>query len=211
MRHSLGRIVLQKSQGISHNCIRCDTSRIGSLRCGQRLPSLQRYYSDSKDPSSTKDEGVESTGTVPDDPDIITTESPSVQQRPSSPVPQTSPHTSQPISSSSRKSEPWHFRLAETKRDTAAKAKELRRMMTTTSLRKNVHWFAPAEGVNPAYDMALMFLKHDQRQKIAAIQKLEQRIAKVRKGPTSPPLRSFSTNASLAPQYFSQPEFYHIN
>jgi hypothetical protein len=195
MRQSLRRIAVQKSRRISQDCIRCDGSQGIRLRPHRPLPFLQqRFYSDdnARDPSpKEEDAGVESTATVPDDPDIITTESPSIQQPPASPAPphsspQIPPQTSPSTASSARKREPWHFRLPETQRDSAAKARQLRRMMTTTSLRRNVHWFAPIEGVNPAYDMALMFLKHDQRQKIAAIQKLEQRIAKERKGPTSP-------------------------
>jgi hypothetical protein len=195
MRPSLRKIVLQNSQRIPQNCIRCETPQLTSLRRPhQPLPSLQqRFYSDSKDPTSKDDSdaGVESTGTVPEDPDIITTESPSIQEPPESAVPPTSaPQTTRPqkVWTSAREKEPWHFRLAERKMGPNARAREVRRLMTTTSLRKSVHWFSPLEGVNPAYDMALMYLKHDRRQKMAAIQRLEERIAKERKG--TPPSSS---------------------
>ena len=199
MRPSLRRIVLQKPQRISQSCIRCDSSQITSLRPHRTLPSLQqRFYSDSKDPTSkedTADAGVESTGTVPEDPDIITTESPSIQEPPSSAAPATpAPQLprSQKVYTTAQQKEPWHFRLAERKMDAACKARDLRRMMTTTSLRKSVHWFEPLRGVNPAYDMALMYLKHDRRQKMAAIQRLEERIAKQRQSTIPSHFKSFS-------------------
>ena len=195
MRPSLRRIVLQtKSSRISQrHCIRCDSTQIVSLRPRQPLPSLQqRFYSDSKDSNSKEasDAGVVSTGTVPDDLDIITTESPSIQEPPPSPVPPCPENLRQQNSTSSKEKEPWHFRLAERKMTPAAKSKEVRRIMTTTSLRKSAHWYAPLQGVNPAYDMALMYLKHDRRQKMMAIQRLEERIAKERKS-TPLPLHTF--------------------
>jgi hypothetical protein len=61
--------------------------------------------------------------------------------------------------------------------DSKTRQKQLNRAITETSLRKKLHWYPPLTGVNPAYDMALIYLDQDRRQKIDAIERLEARIA----------------------------------
>jgi hypothetical protein len=116
-------------------------------------------------PASSHD--IESTSIVPGELDTMRTESSKIQQPPSSPS-LLSTHAQQG-------KEPMHYRMpgAESLRD----PRELRRLMSTTSLRKRIGWFNPLQGVNPAYDMALEFLNRDRKQKIEAIQRLENRIA----------------------------------
>ena len=161
MRHSLQRIVHLSSQG-SKECIRCQVP----LRGYGRWRVVGRTY------ATIKDEGVASTSTVPEDPDLITTEDPSLQSPPPSPVPPTPPQSSSP-----RIKEPWHFRLPPQKMDSKTRQNELKQAITETSLRKRLHWFPPLHGVNPAYDMAVLYLEQDRNEKIQIISRLEQRIA----------------------------------
>jgi hypothetical protein len=149
MRHAVRR-VLYLSAPNAKECMRCQQYPL--LNC-----STIRGY------ATTEDEGVSSTLTGPDP---ITTESPSLQAPPSSPLPP----------SPSKAREPWHFRLPPQKMDSAARQKEINRAVTETSLRKKLHWYTPLHGINPAYDMATIYLQQDRSEKIQMIRHLEDRI-----------------------------------
>jgi hypothetical protein len=176
MRASLRRIVLPTPQRVSRGCIRCE--RPQSLPRNIVASTQHRSYSDIVKDSEAKEDtqGVESTGTVPDDPDIITTESPEIQEPPPSSEPAS--QSSSSLSKPTRTKELWHFRLAEKKMDSRSRAKELASIISQTSLRKKLHWFPPLHGVNPAYDSACAYLKRDRDQKIEVIKRLEARIAR---------------------------------
>jgi hypothetical protein len=182
MRASLQRIVLLTPQRLPRYCIRCATPESLFRNIYPALSAFQhRVYSVVVKDSETKEDtlGAESTGTVSDDPDITTTESLEAQEPPPSLTPASeswSPST-QP-----RTKESWHFRLAETKISSATRAQELVTMMSQTSLRKKLHWYPPLHGVNPAYDIALLYLNRDRRQKMETIKRLEERIAREREG-----------------------------
>ena len=110
MRLSLRRIVAQRPHIQTGNCIRCQRicPPISNVHRPTSVFQYRRYADDVKNPES-KDESprVESTGTVPDDPDIITTESPEIQKPPSSSTPQpekSNPRQNQSSSSRGRKS-----------------------------------------------------------------------------------------------------------
>lgn len=171
MRPSLKRIVLQYPQS-TNNCIRCQAL---PLNTRQFVSSTRTLYATTND----GDSGVTSTSTVPEDPDIITTESHSLQNPPSSPLP---PNTPAPVPDR----EPWHFRLPNLKMDSATRQKELNKALRETSLRRKLHWFTPLHGVNPAYDMATIYLEQDRMEKIEIIKRLEARIAHERESNLPP-------------------------
>jgi hypothetical protein len=180
MRASLRRIVLSTPQGAPRSCIRCEAPQLLLRNTHPSLSTSQhRSYSDiAKDSEAKEDtQGVESTGTVPDDPDIITTESPEVQHPPPSPTPasESSSHSRRP-----QGKELWHFRLPEKKMSSATRAQEMAKIISQTSLRSKLHWFPPLHAVNPAYDIALLYLSRDRMQKIETIKHLEERIARER-------------------------------
>ena len=180
MRASLRRMVVATPQRAHRSCIRCEAPQLLLRNTHPSLSTSQhRSYSDIVKDSETKEDtqSVESTGTVPDDPDIITTESPEVQEPPLSPTPasESSSHSRQP-----QTEELWHFRLAEKKMSSSTRAQELAKIISQTSLRNRLHWYPPLHGVNPAYDIALLYLNRDRMNKIETIKHLEQRIARER-------------------------------
>lgn len=144
------------------------------------FPSQTRRYSDSVKDSDRKQDGdvrgVESTVTVPSDPDLTTTESPELQNRLPSPPTELS---SSPFTK--KASSVIHFRIPSKRKNPKDAATELRTAMSETSLRKKLGWSNPLRGVNPAYDMALIYLNQDRQQKIKVIKKLVNRIRNERK------------------------------
>jgi hypothetical protein len=181
MRTSLRRTLLDRPHILSRPSFVCNRRQSPfHLRRQSPFPSqIQRYSNDVKPTDEDESPGVESTGTVPNYPDIITTEAPEIQEQPPSPNP-----PSNPTSQDQRRltKQPWAFRTVESKKkDSATRAKELAKAISQTSLRKNVHWYPPLQGVNPAYDMALFFLNNDRMKKIASIQRLQKRIDHERK------------------------------
>lgn len=170
------RTLLNRPHIVSRLCFVCNRKQsCPPLPRQSPFPSQIRRYSDEVKPTEENESpGIESTGAVPDDPDIITAEAPEIQQPHLSPNP--------PSDASSRDhrrlpAQPWTFRTVESrKKDSATRAKELAKAISQTSLRKNVHWYRPLQGVNPAYDLALLFLNNDRMKKIASIQRLQKRI-----------------------------------
>src|SRR5436305_11902711 len=86
MKLSLRRIVLQRPQQTNINCLICTRSQF--IPFNLLFTSQYRQYSDNVEQPDSKEEtpSVESTGTVPDDPDIIKLES-SIQKSPLTPTP----------------------------------------------------------------------------------------------------------------------------
>ena len=174
MRLCLWRIVFHTPRQSVRKCSVCRTSRFIPL-------SFQiRGYSDIvKDPEQNDNspEGVQSTGTVSDDPDVIAVESPETQQPQSSPIPP--PHP--PSTTESRPVKPpIHFRMVEPPKGRRGLL-DLQKAMKETSLRKRFGWSNPLLGVNPAYDMAIAFLTQDRKEKIRIIKHLENRITHERR------------------------------
>ena len=145
-----------------------------------------RSYADEASVSNVKHDeippaNVESTGTVPAD--TITTEKPEIQEPPptSNPVPpltqSSSPPPYLPKSGGLKKAVP--FKLEETNNPKRA-ATQLQRALTQTSLRKKLGWSEPLRGINPAYDIAVEYLKHDRQEKIRNIARVESFIRRER-------------------------------
>ena len=113
MRLSLRRIVAQRPHIQTGNCIRCQRiyPPISNIHRPTSVFQYRRYADDVKNPESKEESPrVESTGTVPDDPDIITTESPGIQKPTSSSTPQpetSSPRQKQSSSSGRKSSQKW--------------------------------------------------------------------------------------------------------
>src|SRR5437762_3433782 len=179
MRICQARIVFHTPQKSTRRCTRCQKSHF--------VPLLSRIrgYTEVVKGHSTIDSpgGVDSSGTVPNDPDIITAESPEIRQpllsSVSPPPPPSTPKTA-PVKS------PVHFRMVETKKGSRG-ILELQKATKETSLRKRLGWSNPLLGVNPAYDMALAFLTQDRKEKIRVIKHLQNRISHERQSgpPTS--------------------------
>jgi len=154
------------------------------IRNGRGLCPV-RGYADEAGPSDAKHDpvGVKSTGTVAEDPGIITTEEPQIREPPptSNPVPPLTQSSSpSPYLSKSRGlKKAASFRLEETNNRKRAAA-QLQRALTQTSLRKKLGWSEPLRGINPAYDIALEYLKHDRQEKIRNITRLESFIRRER-------------------------------
>jgi hypothetical protein len=173
MRLCLWRIVFHTPRQSVRKCVVCRTSQFIPLS------SQIRGYSDIvKDPDQIDNspEGVQSTGTVSDDPEGISVEYPETQQPHSSPIP---PHPPSTMESRSVKP-PIHFRMVEPQKGRRGLL-DLQKAMKETSLRKRLGWSNPLLGVNPAYDMAIAFLTQDRKEKIRIIKHLENRIAHERR------------------------------
>ena len=186
MRPPIRRLLAYSSQKPLNRCLQCQFAHF-PLRQSVTTRSI-RFYSDEKSRDSN-DSGVESTGTVPSDPDLITTETPQIQSPPPSSLPD--PPANPPTKNAK---EPWTFKQWKGGRDSKSKAKDMRRAIEHTSLRRRVHWFPPLLGVNPAYDMALEYLEMIRREKIDVIQRLERKIQAERDStlpnfPASKPVR----------------------
>jgi len=176
MRLSLRRIVFPRPRLTNRSCVICRNPQF-SLS-----PSQNRRYSNIVKDSDAKVDGVESTGAVDNDPDIIATESPEIQQSLVSPELPTEPPSP---STTKTPKKVIHFRIVDIRNPKEAAA-QLRKAMTETSLRRKLGWSNPLHGVNPAYDMAIAYLKQDRQSKIQAIKRLEKRIARERKSNSSP-------------------------
>jgi hypothetical protein len=169
MRLCLRRTVFLSSRQSTQTCTKCQNVQFIPVSC-----QIRGYSDIVKDPDlrDYSPGEVQSTGTVSDDVDIITTESPERLQSLSSPVP--SPQTPSTTKSRSAK-RPVHFRMVETKKGRRG-ILDLQTAMKETSLRKRLGWSNPLLGVNPAYDMAMAFLTQDREEKIRIIKHLENRI-----------------------------------
>src|SRR6202021_1590416 len=66
----------------------------------------------------------------------------------------------------------WHFRAVKLPKDPVLKTQEVKEAITKTSLRKKVSWIPPMSGINPAYDIALSFLRHDREKHVSTIRKI---------------------------------------
>ena len=153
------------------------------LRNGRRLCPVRSYADEAHPSNANRDEippaCVESTGTVHEDPDIITTGNPEAQEPP--PTPNPVPSSTQSSSPSPYLAKPRglvkavSFKVEETNNPKRAAA-QLQIAVTQTSLRKKLGWSEPLRGINPAYDMALDYLKHDRQEKIRNIKHLESLI-----------------------------------
>ena len=155
------------------------------IRNGRGLCPVRGYADEASVSNVKHDEippaNVESTGTVPAD--TITTEKPEIQEPPptSNPVPpltqSSSPPPYLPKSGGLKKAVP--FKLEETNNPKRA-ATQLQRALTQTSLRKKLGWSEPLRGINPAYDIAVEYLKHDRQEKIRNIARVESFIRRER-------------------------------
>jgi len=83
------------------------------------------------------------------------------------------------------------------KMDSATRQKELNKALRETSLRRKLHWFTPLHGVNPAYDMATIYLEQDRMEKIEIIKRLEARIAYERKSNLPPQANTDPDNGDV--------------
>lgn len=151
------------------------------LRNGRGLFPVRAYADDAKE-SEANVKGVESTGTVPEDPDLITMESPEIQEPlpipdPNSPSTKSSPPS--PYFPKPRGLKPFSFKLEETNNPARA-AVQLRRALTQTTLRKRLGWSEPLRGINPAYDMAIDYIRNDRKEKIKIIKHLDSVIRQER-------------------------------
>jgi len=195
MRLSLTRIVAQTSPICNENCIRLQRRSlfISNLRRPTSYFQYRGYADDIKNPEADESPGVESTDTVPDDPDIITTESPEIQNPPPSADP---PSEASPASGAHKRAPKWRTKyskrkskstqksqsMAKPKQKDSAKAPKpnLLRTISETSLRRQLIWQEPLTGINPAYDMALHILQQDRAQKIEIINRLRKKLARER-------------------------------
>jgi hypothetical protein len=129
MRLSLRRIVAQRPHIQTGSCIRCQRlyPAISNVHLPISLFQYRGYADDVKDPKPKKQSpGVESTGTVPDDPDIIMTESPDIRKSSPSPTPQpkkSKPQQKQSSTSSRRKTAPRWKRKSQRKTAETSKSK----------------------------------------------------------------------------------------
>jgi len=181
MRYSLPRTASQPPQRVTLNCMICNRL----LSSVPQLPSLSRccqYSNFAKDSDIKEDaESARSTDMASDDPGVSTNVSPEHQEPTSSQM--SSQHSSpSTIQKPNSVKQPWRFKMPPPPlKDPAARSRELSQAMSETSLRKKLVWRAPFLGVNPAYDIALSYLREDRRKKIAAIHRLGIRIARERK------------------------------
>ena len=177
MRPSFWRLAA-RAHGIGpENCIRCGQISYPTIivhRLVQRRPQSNNVR------NSLENENVSAIGEnleVPENGDILNSGSLETRQPPRTTVPPVEESTSTAQKHTSTQ-KPWHFRhVVDEKMDSMAHAKELRRAMANTSLRKRLHWFPPLYGINPAYDMAVDFLRNDRAKKMRVIKLLEKRIA----------------------------------
>lgn len=168
MRLSLRRIVAQIPTIRNASCIRCQRIYLPFSNIHRTTAHFQfrGYADDIKNPESMEESpGVKSTGIVPDDPDIITTESPEIQNPPPSRKPK------------SRRKNPAK---------SPATKPDLLKTLSETSLRKKLIWHPPLTGINPAYDMALDILKQDRAHKFEIIKRLKRKLAREQESPHPP-------------------------
>ena len=178
MRLSLQRIVFYRPQQTNRSCLNCQSVQI--------IPFLiqNRGYADIVR-DSDESCGVQSNIKVPDL-DVVTAESLEIQQ--AIPLPESPPQTSSsPLTTTPTISgkQPPRFWLVKAKTG-RERDLELRKLMSQTSLRKKISWSPPSHGINPAYDMAIVYLNQDRREKIKIIKNLERRIQYERTCTTPP-------------------------
>jgi hypothetical protein len=183
MQHCLRRIVLaQGQQRIPAQYARSSPPQL-LFRNGRRLFPVRGYADDAKD-SDANVQGVESTSTVPEDPDLITTEAPETQEPPPTPDPNPPPTKSSPPSPYFPKQRglvkrSFSFQLEETNNPARA-ALQLRKALAQTTLRKKLGWSEPLRRINPAYDMAIDYIRNDRKEKIQIIKHLDHVIRQER-------------------------------
>jgi hypothetical protein len=183
MQHCLRRIVLaQGPQRIAIPCTRSSPPQL-LLRNGRRLFPVRGYADDAKE-SDANVQGVESTGTVPEDPDLITTEAPETEEPPPIPAPSAKSSPPSPYFPKPRGLKPFSFKLEETNNPARA-ALQLRKALTQTTLRKRLGWSEPLRGINPAYDMAIDYIRNDRKEKIQIIKRLDDVIRRERESSSS--------------------------
>lgn len=214
MRLSLRRIVAQIPSIRNGNCIRCHRIYLPISNIHRTTAHFQfrGYADDVKDPESKEESpGVKSTGIVPEDPDIITTESHEIQNPPPSPNPPSEGSSPSRPAKTARKWRPKYSRRAlqnrksrttqnsarqqstpkpKSKRQNPAKSPapkpDLLKTLSETSLRKRLIWHPPLTGINPAYDMALAILKQDRAHKFEIIKRLKRKLAQEQQSPHPP-------------------------
>jgi hypothetical protein len=155
------------------------------LHNGRRVPA--RGYADEAKDSEAKNgispSGAEFTRTAREDPDITAAENPEVQEAPALPDPvycgdqsaSASPH----LPKSRGLTKAVSFKLEETN-DPKRAAAQLQKALAQTSMRKKLGWSEPLRGINPAYDMAIDYLRNDSKEKLNIIKNLESSIRRER-------------------------------